>query len=98
MGRIVRTKRSDRDLFEISTYIAKDNPRAADALIDSIGQKLRLLSELPSMGHERPEFGKDLRSFREGNYLIFYRPLTDGIILLRVLHGARNLRKIFKRR
>jgi toxin ParE1/3/4 len=26
-----------------------------------------------------------------GNYLIFYRPISDGIEIVRVLHGARDI-------
>jgi toxin ParE1/3/4 len=29
-------------------------------------------------------------------YLIFYRPLEDGIEILRVLHGARDIRRILE--
>jgi toxin ParE1/3/4 len=28
-------------------------------------------------------------------YLIFYRPLNDGIEVLRVIHGARNVEELF---
>lgn len=35
-----------------------------------------------------------LRSSPVGNYLIFYRPLPDGIEILRVLHGARDIAAI----
>ena len=39
-----------------------------------------------------------LRSFPVGNYLVFYRPLAegDGIAVIRVLHGARDLRHHFR--
>jgi toxin ParE1/3/4 len=30
-----------------------------------------------------------------GKYLIFYRPIKNGIEVVRVLHGARNLKKVF---
>ncbi len=33
-----------------------------------------------------------------GMYLLFYRPIRDVIELIRVLHGARDLRKVFRRR
>jgi toxin ParE1/3/4 len=39
-----------------------------------------------------------LRSFPVGEYLIFYRPLSDGIELARIMHGARNIRrKMFRK-
>jgi len=98
MPRIIRTKTADRDLLEIAAYIARDNPPAADALIDTFHEKFSLLSEFPRLGQERPELAADLRSLPVGKYLILYRPLRDGILVLRVVHGARNLRRLFRRK
>ena len=53
---------------------------------------------MPGLGPERPELGKGLRSFPVGNYLIVYRPANDGIHLIRVVHGSRNLRRLFRGR
>jgi toxin ParE1/3/4 len=36
------------------------------------------------MGRARPELAPDLRSFPVGNYVVFYRPMPAGIILVRV--------------
>jgi toxin ParE1/3/4 len=47
------------------------------------------------MGAVRDELIPNLRSFPVGNYLIFYKPLPDGIEVLRVLHGARDLPPFF---
>ena len=30
------------------------------------------------------------------NYAIFYRPLEDGIEVIRIIHGARDLPKLFE--
>ena len=46
------------------------------------------------MGSERPELAPALRCFVIGSYLIFYRPQPDGIQVIRVLHGSRDLRRI----
>jgi toxin ParE1/3/4 len=31
-----------------------------------------------------------------GNYIIFYRPIDDGIEVVRILHGARDLPPLFE--
>ena len=31
-----------------------------------------------------------------GNYIIFYRPSEQGIELLRVLHGSRDIPEVFR--
>lgn len=30
------------------------------------------------------------------NYLIFYRPIDGGVEVLRILHGARDIERIFR--
>lgn len=44
---------------------------------------------------------KSMRVFRVGGFermLIFYRPESSGIEILRVVHGSRNLQALFRRR
>lgn len=95
MARIRRTAQSRRDYTDIWDYIAADNQSAADRLIESFDEALELLVEAPGIGRRCEELAPSLRSFPVGNYLIFYRPLTDGIELIRVLHGARNIPRLF---
>jgi toxin ParE1/3/4 len=83
------------DLVEILLYIRRDNPRAARRLLETIDNKLQLLAEFPGLGRPREELTKSLRSFPIGNYVLFYRPIKDGIQLIRVLHGGRDLPRQF---
>lgn len=96
MPRILRTSSCDADLFDIAVHIAEDNPTAADALIDVFDRKFLLLAEFPTMRRQRPELGNRIRSLPIGNYMVFYRLIDDGIGLIRVLHGARNARRLLK--
>jgi len=48
------------------------------------------------MGRARPELGHGLRSFVVGQYVVFYRPSTKGIEIVRVLHGARDIGATFE--
>jgi toxin ParE1/3/4 len=36
-----------------------------------------------------------LRSHPIGHYLIFYFPLEDGVDIIRVLHGSRDIESLF---
>jgi toxin ParE1/3/4 len=97
MPTIIRSAASDEDVYEIAAFISRDSLAAALKLIDSFDRKLRLLAEFPHIGAIREDLAPSLRSFPVGNYLIFYRPVADGIEVVRILHGARELRRIFKR-
>jgi len=56
-------------------------------MLDRIDRVLRMLSEHPKAGRERPELAPELRSFPVGNYIVYYLPLTNGIDVVRVLSG-----------
>ena len=47
------------------------------------------------MGRSRPELGEDLRSFVDGNYLIFLRYVGDTLEVVNVIEGHRDLPAMF---
>jgi toxin ParE1/3/4 len=48
------------------------------------------------MGRERIDIAPLVRSFPVNNYLIFYRLIEEGIEIVRVIHGARNIPNLFE--
>ena len=96
MGRIVRRPRAIRDLAKIALYIAQFDRRAADGLLDRIGEKLLCLADSPLVGSPQPQLGHGLKTFSVRPYTIIYRPLHDGIELIRVLHGARDRERLMR--
>ena len=82
---------AQEDLSEIWEYIGQFSEEAANQIIDTIYQKTELLARSPYMGTARPEFTPTLRSFPVEKYVVFYRPIDNGIEVVRVLHGARDL-------
>jgi len=97
MPSIIRSDQSEQDVYEIGVFIALDNPETLPLgwLIDF--EALKMLAENPLAGRVREELAPDVRSFPVGNYLLFYRPTQNGVELIRVLHSARDLRRLFKR-
>ena len=78
------------DLIEIMEHIAKDNPVAADRFGDRMDEAGRLLASSPDLGSLHDDAPPDVRIWRLGNYLLFYREDDCGIHVLRILHGARD--------
>jgi toxin ParE1/3/4 len=97
MPRLTIAPEARQDLQEIRDRILKESPKAARRVIMRLRQIARLLAGAPSLGRDRPELGTELRSFVADRYLLFYRPLKgeEGIELVRVLHGARDIDAIF---
>lgn len=91
MRHIRFSKRANLDIEDISSYIFELNPVGADRFLDALDNTCELLAEHALLGRERPELGKGIRSFAVGNYLIFYSPAADGIDVVRVIYGGRDL-------
>ena len=83
------------DLFEIWSYIARDNTSAADRVEQAIYSACELLANSPLAGTTR----KDLTSLPVRfwvippfpNYFLVYDPQTEPLQIIRILHGARNI-------
>jgi len=95
MAAVLRTSRAHLDLVEIGRHIAEQNPAAADRWLDTIDEKCRRLAQMPELGRKRSDLAPELRGLPVGNYVIFYRPIRNGIEVIRVLHGARDLPPLF---
>lgn len=94
MARVQKTSRAEGDLAAIVDYIAADNLDAALHWVDEIDQIFRLLARNPFLGEEVSHLLPGARRQTFGNYLIFYRPTQEGIMVVRVLHGSRQIENL----
>lgn len=92
MPQIRFTNSAETDLLELWLTIAEENLVAADESLDLIHATISVLAGHPEMGRARPELADRLRSFPTRTpYMIFYLPDTDGLLVVRVLHHARDI-------
>lgn len=92
MPRIRYTNSAEADLLELWLTIAEENLTAADDALDVIQATVSLLGTQPEMGRARPELADGLRSLPTRTpYIIFYLPDEDGLLVVRVLHHARDI-------
>ena len=83
------------DIAAIAEKIAVDNPSAAANWIESVQGRCRLLGDNPEMCVLRDDMRRGLRVATVGNYLILYQAIDRDAEIVRVLHGARDLKRIF---
>ena len=93
------TELADQDLQDISYYIALDNEVAAQRVYESVLETCAMVAEIPNMGR-RPMYVEDqdilfLNVQKFKRYLVFYRKRSDDVLILRVIHGARDLPALF---
>ncbi len=91
MSRILKRPIVIGDLAEIWGYIAEDSENRADKFIETIDSKFHEIAASPGIGRLRDELYPGLMSFPVGRYMIYYVVITEGIEIIRVLHGARDV-------
>lgn len=96
MGRLVIRPQALRDLDDIFDYIAEASLDRAISFIKRLYDQMEKLASNPGIGRCRDELWSGLRSFPYGNYLIFYLPLDNGVDVVRVLNGARDIEVLFQ--
>jgi toxin ParE1/3/4 len=84
------------DLKAITLYIADDSPERALTFVEELQQKAAQAAEWPNLFPARDDLSTGLRCISHGRYLIFYHRETNGVRVVRVLHGARDLKGIFE--
>ena len=100
MGRFWLSPEATADLDEIHTWISVASPRGADRVLEAACTTIRRLAVNPGLGHPRKFRRPGLIGLRAKqverfpDYLIFYRPVENGIEVVRVLRGSRDLESL----
>ena len=80
------------DLESIRDYISRDSEYYAARFIEKIIEAVEGLENFPSMGRSVPEAdNENIRELLLYNYRIIYYFETDRILVLTIIHGARDL-------
>jgi toxin ParE1/3/4 len=96
MGKFIKSSRAELDLLDIWASLAKYDVRAADRTLDFIGRRVEVIRRFPRGGEACPDYGANMRWYFAGYYVIFYRPYEDGIEVVRVIDGRRDLPRVFR--
>jgi plasmid stabilization system protein ParE len=96
MTRIVFSEAARLDRREITAYtVRRFGIQQARRLRDCFEAALNTLADSPLIGHTHEELDPPGRAFRYQvvmkSFIIVYEPADDGIRIVRLLHGARDL-------
>ena len=92
------TPQAVEDLFEIWSYIAGDDLEAASRVDEAIHAGCAFLTDTPLAGRIREDLTSLplrfwlVQPYR--NYWIVYRPETQPLQVIRIIHTARNIPQI----
>ena len=68
----------------------------ANRLTDTIAERFHAIGRFPRIGRSRElDFGPGHRSLAVGEYVIVYYLEGDDALILRVVHGRRDLEMLF---
>jgi toxin ParE1/3/4 len=94
--RLLFSPRAAADLDEIAAYIARENPARAATFIADLEAQCRAVARTPLSYPAREDLAAGLRMAVSGRYLVLFRevPEENTVRIERVVHGARNLRRL----
>jgi plasmid stabilization system protein ParE len=101
---IRRRQGVDDDIAELALYLLSQSESVAIRFVDAVEITLKELARMPGMGSLKPFSNPSLVGVRSWsitgfpNHLIFYQAFDTGILVLAVLHGARDSEQILARR
>jgi toxin ParE1/3/4 len=90
--KVVVSDQADADLAQIKRYLAKRSPASVISLSDEIDRTFRNLSDFPFIA-----LGGDIRSISIYPYVVFCTIEADCVVIVRVLHGRRDIDAEFQR-
>jgi toxin ParE1/3/4 len=94
MAQLVWTNPALQDVEEIAEYIALDNIRAAQKLVQKIFSSVEHLEQHPNSGRRPPELERSLyREVIVGPCRVFYKVVSEKVYILYVMRAERLLRQ-----
>lgn len=83
---------SRRDLRTIQAYIAQENIQAARRVLAELRAACARLADNPHLGHARADLtDQSVRFWLVQTYYIIYRPDTQPLEIVRMVHSARDV-------
>ncbi|HLO84121.1 MAG TPA: type II toxin-antitoxin system RelE/ParE family toxin [Nostocaceae cyanobacterium] len=87
---------ASKDLSAIIDYFASRSVEAGERFVNEFEKKCKYLVSFPNMGRSYENIKPDLRGVHLDSYIILYRVMNDGIEIVRVVSGYRDLEYLFK--
>ena len=87
---------ASKDLDQIFDYFASNNVEAGENFVIAFEKKCEKLLQFPKMGKSYKDIEPSLRGVPLDNYIILYRLMDNGVEIVRVVSGYRNLEYLFE--
>jgi plasmid stabilization system protein ParE len=100
MKAFVLSPEAEEDVWNIWQYLAQEAGLAVAGRVEAtLFAKMELLAGMPGIGHWRRDLsGEPVKFFSVYSYLIVYRPETNPMQVVAILHGQRDIERLLKER
>lgn len=88
--RLEWSRHAEHGLYSIHDYIAGDNQKAADSVVNHLLESAGRLIDFPMLGHEGRRAGTSELVLTKYPYTIVYRLTADKVRIVAVIHQARK--------
>jgi plasmid stabilization system protein ParE len=90
-----RTETADNDLRNIAYQVGVESgrPLTADRIVDELidcCDQLAALSPVSQIGTAAPELGRGVRLLSHRRWVIIFRYVEDGVLILRIVDGSQD--------
>ena len=88
--KVVWTREAQNDVHDAFTFISQDKPDAAARVVERLTEAGEKLGQMPFWGRIRE--GSKLREVAVPGlpYVLIYEVAEEGVVIERVMHGARR--------
>lgn len=85
-----------QDLDDILSYVFEPSgPRQAEHVANRLHDAFDKLAENPELGHRRDDLTSlPVCFWSVWSYLVVYKPASNPLVVVRVLHGARDIESL----
>jgi len=94
--KLIISRLAETDLMDGWSWIANDNPTAADRWLKAMHGSMTRLCNFPAMGKAFPDFGPNIHGLIKDGYFIFYWVDGDRLYIHRILSCERDIATILQ--
>ena len=91
MAEVTFSNAAETDLIDIDEFSsARFGDEVGEVYMFGFHLAFARLADFPMAGPELPDYGVGIRCLKRGSHRIFYRMNGDDVLILRILHHARE--------
>ena len=95
MKKLIISSEASQDLEEIIDYFYNINIEAGENFLEEFNKKCKYLANFPNIGRSYKHIKDYLRGIPLDGYIIFDRVIENGIEIMHVVSGYRDLASLF---